>query len=210
MNKYLIPGLIVVIFHLVGFFGFLTTDFQALFVKLVPFHLLLMLLMVIQTGFDRNKSFYIFFLIVALAGFFVEVIGVNTGLVFGIYEYGDTLGVKLWNTPLMIGVNWFLLVYSTGVLLQKLKIRKPTIFSVCGALIITALDILIEPVAVRFDYWSWEGGDIPLRNYLAWFIFSFALFMVFSLQSFRKVNPTAIVFIIVQFCFFIALNIWAL
>ena len=45
------------------------------------------------------------------------------------------------------------------------------------------LDIMIEPVAIELDFWQWEGGNIPLQNYLMWFIV--ALFMNWII-SFNK------------------------
>ena len=39
-----------------------------------------------------------------------EAIGVNTGLLFGTYEYGANLGFKIFGVPLIIGVNWTVLI----------------------------------------------------------------------------------------------------
>jgi putative membrane protein len=40
-------------------------------------------------------------------------------------------------------------------------------------------DIILEPVAVKFGYWSW-GHNIPLQNYLAWFVISLAATYIFA------------------------------
>ena len=39
-----------------------------------------------------------------------------------------------------------------------------------AAALATAFDFLLEPVAVRLDYWRWRDGVIPLQNYVAWFL----------------------------------------
>jgi len=144
-----------------------------------------------------------------LAGFFIEVIGVNTGLIFGDYSYGEALGLKVLSTPLLIGVNWLILIYCTGVLLEYFKLKNSIIFSLIGALILLGIDFLIEPVAIRFNYWSWSGGQIPLQNYIGWYIFSFLLFFVFKGLDFNKNNKAAIVLLFAQIGFFLGLNMWA-
>jgi putative membrane protein len=77
-------------------------------------------------------------------------------------------------------------------------------------LILLSLDFLIEPIAIRFDYWSWSGGEIPLQNYLGWYLFSYLLFWVFRGLDFQKQNKAAIVLLFAQAGFFLVLNFWSL
>jgi hypothetical protein len=53
-------------------------------------------------------------LIVYLIGMIVELIGVNTGLLFGAYHYGENLGIKVFGVPLLIGINWVVLTFLTA------------------------------------------------------------------------------------------------
>ena len=210
LNKTIICSIFIVMFHLVGLYGFLNSELEKLFIVLVPFHLLLMLsLMIISTN-DFSLNIRNFAIIVYLAGFFIEVIGVNTGLIFGSYNYGEALGFKLFSTPLLIGVNWLILVYCTGVFLEQFKIKSALIFCLIGALVLLSLDFLIEPIAIRFNYWSWAGGKIPLQNYLGWYLFSCLLLWIFRGLDFQKQNKAAIVLLFAQAGFFLALNFWAL
>lgn len=209
LNRIQFCGILMVLFHIVGLYGFLNSDLEVLFIALVPYHLLLMLGLLIYSTNDFSKNIKIFAVIIYLAGFFIEVIGVNTGLIFGDYSYGEALGLKVLSTPLLIGVNWLILVYCTGVLLDYLKIKNSLIFSLIGALILLGIDFLIEPVAIRFNYWSWSGGQIPLQNYIGWYIFSFLLFFVFKGLDFNKDNKAAIVLLFAQIGFFLGLNMWA-
>ena len=32
------------------------------------------------------------------------------------------------------------------------------------------VDLIMEPVAIANQFWSWEGGDVPLYNYVCWFL----------------------------------------
>lgn len=207
LKKENICSLIIILFHLVGLYGFLNPDLNSLFIKLVPFHLLLMLLLMIISGYDGSPGIMLFALSVFAAGFLVEVAGVNTGLIFGSYTYGGTLGLKLWHTPLLIGVNWLIMVYSTGVLLIACQINK-YLLALTGAAILVGIDSLIEPVAIRYDYWSWSGENIPLQNYVGWFFVSFMMFILFTSLNFKKQNSAAIVLFVAQLLFFIILNKW--
>lgn len=202
--------MIIILFHLVGLYGFLTPALEPLFIKLVPYHLLLMLGLMVFTVNDRSIDLVKFTFGVYMAGFFIEVIGVNTGQIFGNYTYGAALGIKLWATPLLIGVNWLVLVYCTGVFLETFNLKSKWLFSALGAGILLGIDFLIEPVAIRFDYWSWFEGIIPFQNYLGWYIFSFFLFLFFSGLNFNKKNKAAVVLLFAQLGFFLALNLWAI
>ena len=177
--------------------------------RLVPFHLLLMLALLIISHRGKNKEFKLFLLVTYLAGFLIEVIGVSTGYIFGIYQYGGTLGIKLAEVPLMIGVNWVILIYATGISIKYLNIQNHVVRSLIGAFFLVFMDILIEPVAIRFDYWSWMDMNIPFQNYVAWFVFSFCMMLFFFARKFRKQNMAAPVLLISQLIFFVALNLWA-
>lgn len=207
-NRANICSTIIILFHFVGLYGFLNPELSDFFIKLVPFHLFLMLLLLIVSGYDGSRNFLVFALVVYSAGFLVEVAGVNTGLIFGSYTYGQTLGIQLWQTPLLIGANWLILVYTTGVLISVYNLNK-YVRAFLGAAVLVGIDVLIEPVAIKYDYWNWTGGTIPLQNYMGWFVVSFAMFLFFEKMNFRKQNSSAIVLFVAQLCFFIILNTWS-
>ena len=41
------------------------------------------------------------------------------------------------------------------------------------ALLMVGFDLLLEPAAVKLNYWVWVKDYIPVQNYLAWFGLSF-------------------------------------
>lgn len=173
---------------------------------LTPFNLLISFIVVFINQEGKNKNFILFCMILFTAGFGVEVIGVKTGMLFGGYTYGKTLGIKLLDVPLIIGINWLILVYAVGNILHALK-RNIIIKSLIGAALLTFLDVLIEPVAIRFDFWHWNNNNIPLQNYIAWFIISFFFLLFFNKFSFHKNNFPAKVLYITELLFFAALNL---
>ena len=201
-----ICAFLAILFYTVGFLGFTHPEYSNQFKLLVPFHLLLMFVLMLISHEDKNEAFWTFVLATFAAGFLIEFIGVTTGLIFGNYSYGATLGPKFAGIPVLIGVNWILVIYSAGVFLKIFGIKNHTIRALLGALVITALDFYIEPVAIKYDYWSWAGHQVPFHNYVGWFVFSFALLRLFYHLKFRKNNFAAIVLFIVQFVFFFVLN----
>lgn len=198
---------LIILFHIVGLIGFANEPLVYLFKILVPFHLLLMLGIVLWNNTSWNKHFMQFSIFVFLFSFLTEMLGTNTGLIFGEYHYGETLGFKLWNTPLMIGVNWFLLVIGVGSALSYLHLKSNILAASLGATVLTILDMFIEPIAIKFDYWFWKSIDIPIQNYLAWWALAFIFILIFRRLHFNKQNIVAVFLLLIQFVFFILLNL---
>lgn len=206
LNKTNISIIAIVLFHLVGLIGFVNPTLRPLFLRIVPFHLLLMLFLLVINHHGRLFKLLLFAIIVIIIGFSAEWIGVHKHWLFGNYVYGKTLGLKLLDIPLLIGVNWFLLIYSTSVFLRKVPIKTAWARIVVGAILLVLLDMLIEPVAVRFDYWTWFSGAVPIKNYVGWIVVSLLLLTVCHAFRFRFQNWAAPVFLLMQFVFFAVLN----
>lgn len=194
------------LYYLVGIGGLCYDSTQSLFRALVPLTLLCNLYFLWLFHENADLRIYLAGLVIYLAGFAVESIGVNTGAIFGAYNYGTTLGLKLWNTPLVIGVNWLLLIYScwalTGLFTGNRWLRY---FIGSGLMVI--YDIALEPVAIRLDMWNWFGASVPFQNYTGWFLVSLILFIILDLASKNIKNKIAPALFIIQFVFFIILNI---
>ena len=220
-TKYQIATAIAILFHVVGLIGLLFFD-RALFLQLTPGNLLLMLILLIWTQTEKNKWFSFFLVICFLAGLSIEIIGVRTGVLFGHYKYGRVMGYKIMDAPLIIGVNWFIVVYCCGtssyMLTKKLagqaSLKKEKIFVamlviVGGALLAVFYDWLMEPVAVKLNYWLWDaGGPVPIYNYVCWFIASGLLLSLFQVSKFEKRNKFALNLLLIQVLFFLLLRIF--
>lgn len=205
--KVKILSTLVILFHIIGLVGFLIPSLEDLWRNLVPFHLLTMFIFLLFSQVEKNTQFWIFIAITYILGYGVELLGVHTGYIFGSYQYETTLGFKLAEVPLLIGLNWILILFTAGCLINSLPLKKPLVRAALAALLVVILDFLIEPVAVLHDYWSWTGNTVPLQNYVAWFIFSFLMLLLFNKLNFDKRNPVASVLFIAQFIFFLILNL---
>ncbi|MGV3541421.1 MAG: carotenoid biosynthesis protein [Rufibacter sp.] len=195
---------VLFLFYAVGYWGMGFSAYKEWFKALVPFNLLLtnFLLFLFHRGWSR--SFLLFAVVTWAVGFGVEWLGVSTGLLFGNYQYGPTLGWQLFEIPLLIGVNWLMLVYSSGHVVQRMA-RHWLVKSLLGALIMVLLDFFIEPIAVQFDFWSWKNNEIPFSNFLGWFGVALLLQVYFHRASFLKDNPMAPWVFLVQMLFFVGL-----
>jgi putative membrane protein len=200
---------ILIIFYLVGTVGI--SLYPSEFSKLTPLNLLLTLLLMLWMHPDKGLFLYVNLAFIFIASFTLEFVGVNTGLIFGPYSYKESLGIKLGETPLLIGVNWIIVVYSSVHLVQtaskKLKITlKPIPAALIAGSLMLLLDILIEPVAPTLDFWAFENLIVPIQNYTAWFFFGFMFCYWLIKSGLTTNNPMGWRVYAAQFIFFSILN----
>ena len=112
--------------------------------KFLPSALNLLLTLVVFYKMNNNFSgkFLILSAIIFLIGFSVEAVGVATGVLFGNYEYGAPFGFKIFETPLMIGVNWLFLALSTYGIVQYFTKKAILLILILGAVISGAIIIV--------------------------------------------------------------------
>ena len=178
---------IIWLFAISGIIGVMSSE-QDWFLSLTPLNLLLSLAIVLWHVKVYNYKVIIGLAIPFFLGFTAEALGVNFGLIFGTYAYGENLGYKIFGVPLMICVNWTLLTATTADVAAY--ISKNRVFSaLIGAALMTGLDMILEVSAPRFDFWEFKDGVVPLQNYLGWFITAFIAHLGY--QSFKaKTNTT--------------------
>src|SRR5215210_910484 len=122
INKFTIATFIAVLFHVSGFIGMFTSKYSW-FVANTSLNLLIMFALILWTHPGKNAAFFAFVFICFVAGMLTEIIGVNTSLLFGKYEYGKVLGSGILNVPWLIGINWFTIIYCCGVAIAHLHRR---------------------------------------------------------------------------------------
>jgi putative membrane protein len=188
----------------VGIIGTLLPLTFPIFVKLIPFALLLsfFILMLFQQQYNRTTLFVL--ILIYLLSFFIEVAGVQTKVIFGDYSYDFALGIQLFDTPLIIGLNWLLLSYislSTSQLIIKNKIAQ----IVLASFILLVYDIILETMAPVLNMWNWQNNQVPFRNYFAWFVFALLFTSILSFSGIKTKNKIAPVILICQVLFFLIL-----
>ncbi|WP_281887246.1 carotenoid biosynthesis protein [Paenibacillus sp. YYML68] len=149
------------------------------------------------------------FVICASVSYAAEWIGVHTGHWFGPYEYGASFAPLVFGVPLAIPFAWCMLLIIAKAfapvpqskearrglrLSEKMspelstmkrqrarqKRRSFWLPALWTASMVTAIDLLLDPVAAQQRYWSWSGDqlapwnvtfyDIPLSNFICWWL----------------------------------------
>lgn len=222
ITKYQVATAVAILFHVIGLVGIFFLD-KAFFIKATWLNLLLMFALLWYTQPPPRKHFIILLIICFGAGIMVEITGTHTGLLFGQYKYGNVLGPSIQEVPLIIGINWFIIIYCCGIsihsmltnIIDKLSaemggtrpVLKAISVIVDGASLAVFFDWLMEPVAVKLGYWQWlPNGQIPFYNYLCWFVISALLLIVFHFAQFNKQNKFAVNLLLIQAMFFLLLR----
>jgi len=196
---------LVLLFHITGFVGLAFSNNPEFYLRFTPLTLLLTAGLLFAFEPERDISFWGFCISVSLLGYAAEVIGVLTGKFFGHYTYGATLGYQVLSVPLAIGLNWLVLTYVCGNLARYLPLPElPR--TILAALLMVGLDMCMEPVASRYDFWHWTANVIPLQNFRDWFILSCVLQMLFNRANFTKANPMVPLIYLTQLLFFFLLG----
>lgn len=195
----------IAVIYSVGIVGLSTDDYHDTFIELTPLNLCMTAALMLAYTHQSIKVL-LWSLIAFLIGFFIEVVGVQTGVIFGEYHYSHVLGIQLLDTPLLIGVNWLLLSYGAAKIVSKLRLNA-LVKSVLGALLLVGLDVLIEPVAIKLNFWSWAGDSIPLQNYLAWGLIAFVIQALYHFYVEDSKNKMVSALFLIQILFFSILNL---
>ncbi|TNE70232.1 carotenoid biosynthesis protein [bacterium] len=152
------------------------------------------------------KKTYTWFGITALITIVIEIIGVKTGVIFGNYYYTEYLYPRVFSVPLVIGVAWAgACLGSIG--LAQIYGRFSSMNTIIQALFIGYLMMLfdgfLEPVAIKLGYWKWLGGEIPIQNYIAWWIIgALVAYPIIEHIKFFKISKLAMHSMVAQLIYF--------
>jgi uncharacterized membrane protein len=128
-----------------------------------------------------------------VVSFCFEAVGVATGVVYGAYHYGDTLGVKIAGVPALIPFAWFMMIYASWVVAQVLLegVGNPAspvgivARSVVAAAVMTAWDVVMDPGLARAGAWVWEEGGayfgVPFHNFGGWMVTTLTIYLLVAL-----------------------------
>lgn len=166
-NKTHIAIFTIWLFHVSALIGILLFDQTSWFISKTPLNLFLCFLLLAWVFPLRKQKEILLFGALFLAGMLAEIIGVQTGVLFGDYTYGDNLGPKFYGVPLTIGTNWAVLTFITGCIANTWT-GSPSFRVIAGVALMLFLDLLLEGIAPPFDFWEFSGGVAPIFNYICW------------------------------------------
>lgn len=170
-------------------------------IAITPITLLLTGFIVLYFSHRSSKNnFYSGLFLTYIITFILEVVGVNTGSIFGAYSYGSALGFKLFEVPLIIGFNWVLVILGS-ISFSKLITNNVFISSIISAIIAFIFDLILEPIAIKLDYWNWTEVVIPIQNYIAWFSIAFLSALAFNYLKIKITSKISMHYLLVQYLF---------
>jgi len=193
-------------FYAVGIVGHVLDKTYPYMMVLTPFVLLVFGLAVLLSTTDLDYKLLLWCLVAYVFTFSVETLGVQSGMIFGQYHYGNTLGIKLVDVPLVIGFNWVIVVLGAIAIARRISSKKLH-SALLAALFTVGFDVPLEIVAVNLDYWHWTQGFVPMQNYVAWFVVAFIVALSFNYLSLKIKGKVIIHYFVIQFIFFVLLDI---
>ena len=104
----------------------------------------------------------------------VELVGTTTGLPYGEFEYGVSLGPMLGPIPYALPLFFIPLVLNSYLLCLLVlgdRARSLPVRLVVVSATVVAVDLVLDPAAVALGFWSFaEGGyyGVPPLNYAGW------------------------------------------
>ncbi|MFQ3578735.1 MAG: carotenoid biosynthesis protein [Bacteroidales bacterium] len=200
----------LIIFYGVGVIGFSNPYTHAWFIHLTPIALLMNMFLLLRFHSSEFSSTILkLFIGIFIFSFVIEMIGVQSGAIFGNYKYGNGLGIKLFDTPLLIGINWLMVSYCFRIIAETL-LKNKIIIIIASALGMTIYDVIIEQVAPYLDMWTWAENIIPFQNYVAWFILALIIQISIYFSRVSLKNPIAIVLTTTQLSFFVLIYLYLL
>ncbi len=208
MNPTFINRFLVLLYG-AGLIGLSFPDFRPYFQPLTPYTLWFTGFICLYFYPTKNIKTYAGFALLLLAGFLIELAGVKSGKIFGEYAYGQTLGFKIAGIPLVIGMNWIILLMSTNAIVEEWNIGGIFGKAAIGAGLMTFLDLFIEPVAMSFDFWQWKLNQVPAQNFAAWWLVSFVFHYIYQEMGLNLKSSLYRLVALLQFVFFIALLVLA-
>ena len=203
-NKSFILIFIIWLFCFCGIIGIIS-PMSNWFLNMTPLNLGITLFVVLSQIHSYETKTIFALAVTFLLGFTTEFLGVNYGIFFGEYVYGENLGIKIYGVPIIICFNWVLLtIISADTSRLFFSDKHQSILA--AAVIMTLLDLLLEYSAPRFDFWSFSSEKVPLKNYLCWFFISTLAHIIYQnieIKTNKKISYHVLASIFLFFGFFL-------
>jgi putative membrane protein len=206
-NKKNISIFIIWLVHISGLLGMVFYDLD-FFAGYTSLNLFLMSIILFANIKLNNKNQIFALLLIFLIGMLSEFIGVNYGLIFGEYIYGNNLGFKLFGVPFLIGLNWVILtVICANIASILIKNNSIIQIIILGTLLMLFMDFVMEPIAPKLDLWKFKNLVVPTSNYIGWLIISILTQTIYNIQFKEKEFKLSFNLYTAIFLFFVSLNL---
>jgi putative membrane protein len=191
MKKMYILGILGIVFGLLTYVSDFDTD---LLVKISGISLLTICILANIYLTNTNKYIIYGFILTGSILYILEIIGANTGIIYGEFIYNTSWRPALWGTPVVMLFVWATLIIESYFMVYK-KTANTFVRIVLPAVLLVILDLVIDPGAIHLRLWSWANGGmwygIPLSNYVGWLILGIIGSFIFYIST-KKQNLSSI------------------
>jgi len=152
-----------------------------------------------------KKKAAVFLAITLSISFLLELIGVTTGYPLGVtYSYDKSFSpINVLGLPIIVPINWAVInILGYGIVTSILTLSgkgKPNASSrkisivlliILDALVVTAMDVILDPLRVAQGAWIWEYGGpfygVPISNYVGWIVVSAVSIGIFRIIEYKR------------------------
>lgn len=136
--------------------------------KFTPYLLLTTIILVLIPHISAgNFRLIAWFGATGLLIFLLEVIGLESGNLFGIVEFNTSLGLLIIGIPIVLVFNWVLVILGAVTLMERFS--DSLWYRLAGVMMITTFyAFIVDQAAVVLSYWEWSSGFAPIQNYVVW------------------------------------------
>ena len=147
----------------------------------------------------------------------LEAAAVNSAAIYGTYSYGPALGFSWRGVPLVVAVNWAILVHGSVSLACWSVPSRAGAWRTPVILLLTGLGAMVfalvaEPAASEMGFWTWGAGMPPTERILAGPVIAV---LAGAMHPRRTQTPSevdsagrlAAVYVVLQMAFFLALHL---
>jgi len=131
----------------------------------------------------KDKSMMLFF----VSSTFYALLFENMNILLsynsiGGYYYNSNFEIFIAHLPLFVALAWSIIIYTSLKIASSLGLKKSSI-PFAAALLVLLVDLAIDVVAIRLNYWFWIGYNfregyfgVPANNFIGWLLVSFTWF----------------------------------
>jgi putative membrane protein len=123
---------------------------------------------------DAGMQWVMFLILSGLLALGFEYVWIQYCMPYGCFQYGDVLGAKIFQTvPWTVFVGWTPLIIGVYAILRH-YIQNRWWIILIGAIILTLIDMVLDPGAVLLGFWLFDAGgwyyNVPWSNFAGWLV----------------------------------------
>jgi uncharacterized membrane protein len=134
-------------------------------------------------------------------GYLAEFIGINTGLVFGVYHYNTTNPGMIFGVPYFIPIQYAYLLYAGNMVCiaicgELMRRHHVWMLAILTGVILTLKDLSTDPIKSTVEQiWIWNNGGAyfgePVHNFVGWFFLFATLTLAATTLAWHRGNMSA-------------------